>query len=229
MDIGEQFHILPQQLPVPGQSRRIVEPDSLIGPFLPGLHAEMPLEGHEQGVVRQPGGVFLCKARHRAAIPHPASFRRLFQQVQTIFIELAVVHMTGIFSPVPVTDLLLRQKPILDQQIQINEIGIARIGGKALVGGITVAGGTEGEHLPVPLTGGVEQIGKVISREAHSADTVGGGQRKQGQQNTGGTFHRISLSRRRRRLYTQISLIVKLFVKIVKGRTGRLDGYDILV
>ena len=213
LDIGEQFHILPQQLPVPGQSRRIVEPDSLIGPFLPGLHAEMPLEGHEQSVVRQPGGVFLCKARHRAAIPHPASFRRLFQQVQTVFIELAVVHMTGIFSPVPVTDLLLRQKPILDQQIQINEIEIARIGGKTLVGGITVAGGTEGEHLPVPLTGGVEQIGKVISREAHSADTVGGGQRKQGQQNTGGTFHRISLSRRRRRLYTQIFPYCKAFCK----------------
>ena len=33
LDIGEQFHILPQQLPVPGQSRRSAEPDSLIGPF----------------------------------------------------------------------------------------------------------------------------------------------------------------------------------------------------
>ena len=173
MDIGEQFHILPQQLPVPGQSRRIVEADSLIGPFLPGLHTEMPLEGHEQGVVRQPGGVFLRKGRHRAAIPRPASFRRLFQQVQAVFIELAVIHMAGILTPVPVADLLLRQKSILDQQIQINEIGIARIRGKALVGGIAVAGGTEGEHLPVPLTGGVEQIGKVISRKAHGADAVG--------------------------------------------------------
>ena len=190
-----------------------METDSLVGPFLPGLHAEMPLEGHEQGVVRQPGGIFLRKGRYRFGVPLAAAIRRLFQQVQTVFVELAVIHMAGVLSPVPVTDLLLRQKPILDQQIQINEIGIARIGGKTLVGGIAVAGGTEGEHLPVPLTGGVEQIGKVIGREAHGADTVRGGQRKQGQQNTGGTFHRISLSRRRRRLYTQIFPYCKAFCK----------------
>lgn len=114
LQVGEEIHVLLQQRTV--LLRRALLPQAdVVRPLRPRLHAEMALAGHEQGVVRQPGGIFLRKGRYRFGVPLAAAIRRLFQQVQSVFVELAVIHMAGVLSPVPVTDLLLRQKAILDQ------------------------------------------------------------------------------------------------------------------
>ena len=118
-----------------------MEPDSLIGPFLPGLHAEMPLEGHEQGVVvqpevlrgaelgvggggggQQPGGGFLQD--HRALV------------VERAVIDAADRGRSG--------HLAGQQPAFVCQGAEIDEIGVPGKGGKALVGAVAVAGGADG-------------------------------------------------------------------------------------
>ena len=59
LDVGEQADVIRQLLLVTRYCLRAAEADVLIRPLRPGLHAEMALDSHEQGVVRQPGSIFL--------------------------------------------------------------------------------------------------------------------------------------------------------------------------
>ena len=108
---------------------------------------------------------------------------------EAALINPSVVHIPGIGSPVLALHLIPGQQPVLDQQLQVDEIRIARIGGKALVGGVAVAGGAQRQHLPAVLPGGVEKIGKVIGGLAQSPDAVGRRQGKYRHQNAAATIH----------------------------------------
>ena len=86
-------------------------------------------------------------------------------------------------------NLALFQQSVLYQHIQVDEIGIPGVGGKALIGGVAIAGGAQGQHLPAVLPGGVEKIGKVIGGLAQSPDAVRRRQGKYRHQNAAATIH----------------------------------------
>ena len=191
LDIGEQLHILPQQGTVLLQYQlRAAQADVLILPLRPGAHPEMALAGHEQGVVRQPPGVLRHKGRDLLPVTLPAPLFGLGQQLQPAVIHSAVVHMAGVTPPAVGLHLLFRQKAVLHQQVRIDEIGVAGKGGKALIGGIPIAGGAKGQHLPVVLARLRQKVRKVIRRFAQRADAIGGRQGENGHQNAAASIHR---------------------------------------
>ena len=176
LDIGEQADVLRQLLFISRHRLGLPEADVLLGPVGPRRHVKVPLECHEQGIVGQPASVLLHKSRHRLLVPLPATFHGLFQQGQTVEVQRTVIHPAGVGTPVWGRKLLLGEETILRQHIQINEVGIAGVGGKALVGGVAVAGGTHGEDLPPPLSRRSQKVHKSSRLLAQRPDPVGGGQ-----------------------------------------------------
>ena len=190
LQIGEQLHVLPQQGAVPLQHLRgFPQADVRVLPLGPGAHAEMALAGHVQGVIRQPAAVLRLKGGHLCLVPFPAPVLGLLQHGEAAFVDLSVVHIPGFGAPVLLLHLALFQQPVLYQHIQVDEIGIPGVGGKALIGGVAIAGGAQGQHLPAVLPGGVEKIGKVIGGLAQSPDAVRRRQGKYRHQNAATTIH----------------------------------------
>ena len=136
----------------------------------------MPLAGHVQGVVRQPALVFRPEVGHRAGIALPAPLIGLAKKGKAALVDLSVVHVARVAAPVGGGALGGRQQPVIHQHIRVDKIGVAGVGGKALVGGVAIAGGTQGEHLPVGLAGVFQEIGEIIGRLAQGTDAIGGGQ-----------------------------------------------------
>ena len=177
LQVGEQLHVLMEQLAVFFQHRlALAEADVHVRPLRPRLHGEVTLARHVQGVVRQPAFVLRDEVRHRLRVTRPAALVRLVQQGETVLIDLAVVHPAGVAAPVALGALGFFQQTVRHQQFQVDEVGVAGVGGKALVGGVAVAGGAKRQHLPVGLTGVLQKIGEVVCRFAQCTDTVPGGQ-----------------------------------------------------
>ena len=59
LDVGEQADVVRKLFLVMCHRLGTAEADVLVRPIRPGLHPKMALEGHEQGVIRQPGGIFI--------------------------------------------------------------------------------------------------------------------------------------------------------------------------
>ena len=136
----------------------------------------MPLAGHVQSVILQPAAVFLPESGHLLRVAPPAPLLRQRQHLESALVDLAVVHVSRLGAPLALGHLALFQQPVVDQHVQIDEVGVSGKGGKALIGRIPVAGGAKGQHLPIVLPGGVEEIGKFIGGLAQRADPVGGRQ-----------------------------------------------------
>ena len=88
----------------------------------------MAFEGHEQGVIRQPSPLLRPKGRLGFPIPLPAPGKGLAQQAEALLVQPAVIHrprrrQVGLH-------LLLQQKPLRHQQIQVDKVGIPRAGRK---------------------------------------------------------------------------------------------------
>ena len=188
LHVYEERHVLRQQRAVFLQRLFLTQPDGL-RPFRPGLHAEMALAGHIQRVVRQPPGVVRGEGRHLRAVPLPAPLEGLVQQREPALVDLAVVHVPGIIAPVAGLAFLLRQQPVGHQQLRVDVVGIARVGGKALIRRVAVAGRAEGQHLPVALPRVMQEIREIIGRLAQRADAIGRGQGGHGHQNTTASIH----------------------------------------
>ena len=188
LQIGEEIHILLQQGTVFLQRLRLPQAD-IVGPLRPRLHAEMALARHEQGIVWEPALICLHEGGHGLAAALPVTLEGLAQQVEALFVDAAVVHMTGIAAPLAPAALGLGQQTVGDEQLGVNVVGVTGVGGEALVGGIPVAGRAKRQHLPVALARRVEEIRKIVCRLPQRADPVGGGQGGDGHQNTTGTFH----------------------------------------
>ena len=72
-----------------------------------------------------------------------------------------------------------------NQSIQIDEVGIARVGRAGLVRGVPVTCGTQRQHLPGLLTGLVQEVQERVGTFAHGTHAVGSGQRCDMHENTG--------------------------------------------
>ena len=112
--------------------------------------------------------------RDRRAVALPAARLGACKERQTRFVDPAIIHMAGIAAGTS-GGLLRGEQAVLHQKIRIDEIGVARIGRKALVGRIAVACRAEWKKLPEVLSRRVEKVGKVVGRFSERADAVGRG------------------------------------------------------
>ena len=150
---------------------------------------KVALAGHIQGIVRQPPGVIPAELLRLLPIPLPSPGLGPFQQSQPVVIKGGIVHLGRVPSPVHGGNLSRLQQPILRQQVQVNEPGIARVCGIGGIGGISMAGGSQGQHLPPGLARLRQKIHKHAGGPAQGPNTVGRGQSGNGKQNSRGTFH----------------------------------------
>ena len=184
------------------QGRRVPAAQGRL-PLGPGTAAVFILQGHEQGVVRQPEGVFgteISIGRGGRLQQTAAGFA---QHLPPFAVEGAVVHPVRGAFPVDVRVFLPLQQAVGRQQVQVDEIGVARKGGEGLVGAVPVAGGTDGQDLPVSLSRRRKKIHKLPCCPAHGADAVGRRQAGQVHQHTACAHGEFLLS-----------------VKMVIGRSG---------
>ena len=189
LDIGEQLHILMQLGAIAlDDGLAPAAADVLILPLRPRLHAEVTLERHEKRIIRQPARVLLLKGCDGLAVALIAALLRLCEQRKAALVYFAVVDAAGVCAPIAGVDLCARQELVLDEQVEVDEIRVARERGKALIRRVAVARGAEGQELPVLLSGGGEKIGKLIRGLAQRADAVRRGQRRDRHQDAGGTF-----------------------------------------
>ena len=152
LQIGEELHILPQKCAVLVQHGLVLtQAKVVVGPLRPCLHAEMAFAGHVQGIVRQPPRIVLRKGRYGLRVPLPAPFVGLVQQGKAALVDLSVVHMARVAAPVGGGALGGRQQSVSRQHIRVDVVGVAGVGGKALVGAVTVAGRADGQDLPIGL------------------------------------------------------------------------------
>ena len=144
-------NILPQGPPRPFQRQRLPIAQGRL-PVLPGRAAVGALQRHKQSVILQPEGVVLTKnsklRRRRGQQPGTG----LAQHRVAPLVQKAVVHRQRLRAPIQRHILLRPQQAVRGQIVQIDQIGVSRKGGKALVGGIAKAGGTDGQQLPVGLS-----------------------------------------------------------------------------
>ena len=82
------------------------------------------------------------------------------EQVKPVLIECFVIHLIRSVPKVRGLHLFGSQQVLLYKLGQVDEIGIARKGGKRLVGAVSIACGPDGEHLPVPLAGRRQKLDK---------------------------------------------------------------------
>ena len=143
-------------------------------PIQPGFTAHLAFQSHEDGVIRQPGFVFLYKD-FKSGIGNKAAAGN-FQHLGALVVYPAEIHPVGLLAPGNGGNFLLLQQPLFHQGVQVDEIVVARAGGEGLVGGIPVAGGGQRQDLPVALTGGGQEIHKPVGAFSHGADAVGTGQ-----------------------------------------------------
>ena len=174
---------LPGQLPASRLQGVGPAQAQLPGPVLPGGPPELPLQGHEQGIVLQPVGRLPAEAVQRRPLPGLQPPAGQAEHRIPVLIQLPIVHSGRVVSPVQTGVLLPLQQPPAGQVVQVDEIGVAREGGEGLVGGVSVAGGPYGQDLPAGLPRRRQKVHKVPGRRPHCADAMGGGQAGKGHQN----------------------------------------------
>ena len=144
-------------------------------PLIPGLAAVLLLQSHEQGKIRQPAVVFRPEAGEAfPGIPEAAECQT--EDLCPVPVQQAVVYFILPDRPGNVFQFFCIQKSILHQSIQVDEVGVAGKGGAGLVGGVAVAGGGQGQDLPMALPRGFQKIHKREGLTTHGADAVGAGQ-----------------------------------------------------
>ena len=123
----------------------------VLGPFLPGGPVEAELHSHKERVVLQPVRILPDEADEIGILGDIAALVGQVQQGEALLIDLAVVHLGRVVPEIAGRAFLLRQQALLDQDLQVDEIRIPRKGGEGLIGRIPVAGGRQGQYLPVAL------------------------------------------------------------------------------
>ena len=86
------------------------------------------------------------------------------------------VNVGRVGAVVGVVEGLLREVAVLHKLVKVDEQWIPREGGKRLVGGIAVSGGTYRQHLPVLLTGFLEPVGEFFGFRPECAYAIRGRQ-----------------------------------------------------
>ena len=184
---------LPVQLPGRGGQGRRLPPAEGGGPLAPGRAVMAALEGHEQGVVVQPVRLPGAEGGQLLQPPGPQAAHRLAQHGEALPVQQAVVHPLRVLPPVQALILLRLQQALGAQIVQINEVGAAGEGGEGLIGGVAVAGGPNGQHLPVRLARPGQKIHKGAGLRPQGAHPPGGGQGGERHQNAGTSHHHNTL------------------------------------
>ena len=173
LDKTVELDFIPQQLPVAADRFGLVLADSFLRPGVPAFHPEVCLDRGIEGVVIQPALVFFAEGLKLLFQRLQAPLEGLSKERIAPLIELAVIRPGRLLSPVERIHFFLCQKPLFDQQIQIDQI---RVSGKAGIGGIGAVaepGGSERQQLPVFLSRCCEKINKTEGFPSHGSDPVG--------------------------------------------------------
>ena len=185
LGVEEELHRL-EIIHLPGQTL----PGSGYGSGLAGAQVIRPvtqaclslfgLDGHEQGVIVQPEA--LCRAEvfvlHAGCSQQTVS--GFLQHHRALLVEHAVVHRSNRNLS---GNLISGQIALLVQDTEIDKVGVPGKGGKALVGAVTVAGGANGQDLPIGLLCTGQKIHERKGFFPQRADAKGPRQTKNGHQN----------------------------------------------
>ena len=151
--------LLRQFPPGPVQSFRIPGLQFL-RPFLPGPLSLTALDRHIQTVILQPVRVFIFKFQEFLCLTEAG--KGLPKNRKTCFVNSPVVHIAGFLPAVRLPALLLGEQSLLPEGIQIYIVRIPGEGGERLIGRISVAGGPQGQDLPVLLPCLLQPVHKFI-------------------------------------------------------------------
>ena len=140
LDEGMVVHQVSKLRCVPGHGLGLPVPD-ILRPIRPALALEPILQGTEQRPVLQIPGMVRHIVGHLAAIE---AGECLFKDSAAAVVEQPEVHLSGIAAPVG-ADVLVSQKALLLQEVQVHQIRVPGEGGGALVGGIPIARRGQGQ------------------------------------------------------------------------------------
>lgn len=178
----------------------------------------MALYRHIESVVGEPG-ILLPEGVNCLLVPGKAFLKGLAEDGKPGRIDLSVIHIARLGAPVYTFQIITIQEAVFRQQVQINEVGVAGEGGKALIGAVAIAGGAQGQKLPVLLAGGMEEIGKGVGLPAQSADAIGGGKGGNREQDSAAAIHRDHP------FCNDLPLIVAVVLGFVKKAAKRKKGF----
>ena len=174
----------------PGSPDGIGVPEfELIFPLVPRFSAELVLQRHEQGKIRQPAAVF--GAEDFVIRPGGEAGECRAQHLQAVVVQQAEVHLVLGDIPPDALQILLREQAIPHQGGQVDEVVVAREGGAGLIGGVAKAGGRQGQDLPGALAGFFQEIHKFVCLLSHGTNTIFTGQAGNVHQNTAGSHDRL--------------------------------------
>ena len=146
----------------------------ILRPVQPGLSPVFVLEGHKQGIIRQPALVFFQESFVFLSRYEPLAGQG--QHCQPLLILDAEIHPVGALAPGNAAQFLLFQQPFRHQDIQVNKVRVSRTGTEGLIRGVAVACRCQGQNLPAGLACFFQKIHKVVSLLAHGANAIGAGQ-----------------------------------------------------
>ena len=184
-----EAHVLVQFLAVVADALGVAQADALVLPLGPGAHAEGLLDRHVERIVLQPAAVF---AHEVGKIGHAALLgvlKRDAQNVEAQVVDRGVVHALGVGAPVQIAIILFLEQSFFLKHVQVDHVGVARIGGEGLIGRVPIGGRADGQDLPIALARPLEEVRELVGRLADGADAVGGRQRRDGHQNAGRSVH----------------------------------------
>ena len=100
------------------------------------------------------------------------SVESLAEYDKSRFKYLCVIDSCRVVTPVMAGDLVILKKSFFYKGVKIYEIRVAGKSRKRLIGRVAVAGGTNGQYLPVTLLRLLEKINKFKCRFAERAYAV---------------------------------------------------------
>ena len=118
--------------------------DVLIRPLHPGDQIEVLLDGVEEREVVHPA-LLRLKGGQLGRDALAGICEGLLQQAGVLLLDGGEVHLVQDGQRLVGA---LGQQTVLNHQIEVDHQRVAGVGGRALVGGLGVAGGAHGQHLP---------------------------------------------------------------------------------
>ena len=196
LQAGKKRRVL-RQLPAGLLQRRgLSHTQRLVRPCEPGTHAEPPLQSHEQRIIRKPVPLLVLKAFNLCPPGLQAGGAGLLQHGKAAAVELSVIHQCRIVPPVDRLQRASLKQPLLCQQLQVDQIGVSGKAGKALIRRVSTARRPHRKHLPEPLPGLRQKIGKGMALTAQRANAIRRRQRRDMHQEPGGTFYHKHLPKK---------------------------------
>ena len=198
---------------------RLAESQVLI-PFAPASAFIFLFQCHEQRIVFEPVGIFLCKTIEVFILLFREPAIGGAQGFESAPVHLSVIDGGSFLPEIECIALLFFQESLLDQSLQIDEVRISRKGRKTLVGRIAEPRRSERQDLPVGLSGLFQEIDKVAGFLRKTADSVFRGQTGNGAQDSGTPSVDMRFFRLIRQFFRRDSLFFIFFHKIKHSGTS---------